>query len=225
MPPPVLLYARIKYFVDPGYLRAAEVVASLAPSLPRTVLDLGCGLGMLSVMLGELGTGAEVTGWDRDEAKLRWARAAAHDLPRVGFERADLREAALPPVDCMVLLDVLHYNAIDEQDALLERAAAALPDGGTLLVREADAEHQRSAARFFERVAARLGWHRTLGRFHYRSTASLTAVLVRLGFDVRVRAAGDLIHKGNTLLVATRRIAQGASPPPVVPGPAASDGA
>jgi SAM-dependent methyltransferase len=205
VPPRVALYARIKYFVDPGYLRAAEVITSLDPASRRTVLDLGCGIGMLSVLLGEAAIDADVQGLDWDEGKLRWARTAARGLPRLEFRAANLLETTLPSADCAVLLDVLHYHPTPSQDALLERVAGALSPVGTMLIRETDADHQRAAARFFERLAAGLGWHRTGGRFHYRSCSSLVGALDGLGFDARLLAAGDLVHRGNVLIVATRR--------------------
>ena len=48
--------------------------------------------------------------------------------------------AAIPPADTVLLVDVLHYVSIEEQDAILDRAAAAVRPGGRLLVREADTE-------------------------------------------------------------------------------------
>ncbi len=205
VPLPVRLYARIKFFVDPGYLRVAEEVAAIPPERRGTVLDLGCGVGMLSVLLGEMRLGCDVCGVDWDEAKLDLARAASGVVPHVQFRALDLLTGPIPPADCAVLLDVLHYHPITEQDALLARLATALTADGTLLVREADAEHHHSAARFFERLGTRLGLHRAAGRFFYRNAGSLVEALERLGFAVRLVPAGDLVHRANLLFVAARR--------------------
>ena len=204
VPRMIRLYTRIKYFVDPGYLRVAEAVAALDPAQRRTVVDLGCGVGMLSVLLAEMRLGCDVCGVDWDRTKLTWARAASRDLARLEFRSLDLLADPLPEADCAVLLDVLHYYPIAEQDALLGRASAALSSLGVLLVREADADHHRSVARWFERFAVRLGWHRAAGGFHYRSSGSLVAALEQLGFAVSIEAAGDLVHRANLLFVARR---------------------
>ena len=201
----VRCYARTKYMADPGYLRVIEALDRLPEAGRRRVLDLGCGLGMLGVLAGETGLGVEVRGIDWDAGKLRWAAAAAEGLPGVTFALMDLLAGPLPEADCAVLLDVLHYHAFEAQDALLERVAGALPsDGATILVREADAGRHRFVPRAAERFAVLLGWHRTAGRFHYRSSDALAARLVRLGFDVRIVPAGNVVHRANVLLVGTR---------------------
>ncbi len=200
----VRCYARIKYAADPGYRRVIEALDSLADAGRRRVLDLGCGLGMLGVLVGETGLGVAIHGTDWDTRKLKWAAAAAEGLPGVTFAFMDLLAAPLPHADCVVLLDVLHYHAPEAQDALLERVADSLSPGGAILVREADAGRQRFVARAAERFAAFLGWHRTAGRFHYRSSEALGATLEHLGFQVRVVPAGNVLHRANVLVVATR---------------------
>ncbi len=221
VPPRIRLYTRIKYFVDPGYLRVAEAVAALDPAQRRTIVDLGCGVGMLSVLLAEMRLDGDVCGVDWDRSKLSWARAASRDLARLEFRSLDLLADPLPEADCAVLLDVLHYHPVATQDSLLGRAAAALSSSGVLLVREADADHHFSVARWFERFAVRLRWHRAAGRFHYRSSGSLVAALERLGFAVSIEAAGDLVHRANLLLVARRTARPGSrgSPAPAAVPP------
>jgi len=52
---------------------------------------------------------------------------------------ADPRHASLPACRTAVLLDVLLRLEREEQDRLLERLAAALEEGGRLILREPDA--------------------------------------------------------------------------------------
>ncbi|MBI5482536.1 MAG: DUF2062 domain-containing protein [Deltaproteobacteria bacterium] len=197
-------YARLKYRLDPAYLLAADALRSIATRPEATVGDLGCGRGLLAVLLVEAGAEAQVVGLDWDEAGLATARAAARDLPRVRFEHADLTSDAPPACTGAALVDVLHYHPPDVQDAILARVAAALAPGGRLVVREADADERMLLARLFESWGARLGWHRVAGRFHYRPAAALQGLLEAAGFTVTIKPAGGFLHRANVLLVADR---------------------
>ena len=101
------------------------------------VLDLGCGRGQLSLLLLELGQATEVLGLDSDARKIAVARRAG---PEAEFRAADVAGSALPIADTILLIDVLHYLPLAEQDALLNAAVSALAPGGRILVRELDAD-------------------------------------------------------------------------------------
>jgi uncharacterized protein (DUF2062 family)/precorrin-6B methylase 2 len=197
-------YARFKYRLDPAYLLVADALVAVASRAEATVCDLGCGRGLLAVLLAEAGVPAQVVGLDWDEAGLAIARAAALDLPGLRFAHADLTSDALPACAAAALVDVLHYHPPEIQDAILARVAAALEPGGRLVVREADADERMLLARLFEAWGVRLGWHRVAGRFHYRSAAGLRARLEALGFTVVTRPAGGFLHRANVLLLADR---------------------
>jgi SAM-dependent methyltransferase len=196
--------ARWKYRLDPGYLLAADALHAIAARPDATVVDLGCGRGLLAVLLGEAGAAAQVVGLDWDEPGLAIARAAAAGLPRLRFARADLVADPPPPCAAAALVDVLHYHPPAVQDALLARVAAALLPGGRLVVREADADERMLLSRLLEAWGARLGWHRVAGRFHYRAAAALRARLEALGLSVAVQPAGGFMHRANVLLIADR---------------------
>jgi uncharacterized protein (DUF2062 family)/SAM-dependent methyltransferase len=210
-------YARCKYRLDPAYVLAADALHEIAARPEATVGDLGCGRGLLAVLLGEAGAAAEVVGLDWDEAGLATARAAAAGLARLRFERADLTTDAPPPCTAAALLDVLHYHPPAVQDAILGRVAAALAPGGRLVVREADADERMLLSRFFEGLGVRLGWHQAAGRFHYRAAAALRARLEAAGLTVEVRPAGGFAHGANVLLVADRPLGGAAAETPSAP--------
>jgi SAM-dependent methyltransferase len=211
-------YARFKYRLDPGYLLAADALHAVAARPDATVVDLGCGRGLLAVLLGETGAAAQVVGLDWDEAGLAIARAAARDLPRLRFAPADLTGDAPPACTAAALIDVLHYHPPEVQDTILARVAGALAPGGRLVVREADADERMLLARLLESWGARRGWHKVAGRFHYRSAAALRAGLETLGFAVITKPAGGFLHRANVLLVADLA---GAGSPPAAGGPPA----
>src|SRR6185369_9258238 len=113
----------------------------------------------------------------------------------------DLCEAALPAADVILLLDVLHYLPAAAQEDLLARVANALPPGGLLLIRDADAAGgwRFTATRVQERLCAwgRRHWRQ---RFQYRSRKEWREVLERLGFAVEDEPMGEGTPYANVLL-------------------------
>ncbi len=164
------------------------------------VLDLGCGRGQLSLLLLELGRATRVVGIDSDARKIEVAGAAGPDAE---FLAADLNAAELPPADTILLIDVLHYLPLAEQDALLNAATRALTPGGRLLVRELDADPsaRSSVTRSFEWCARKIGLNR--GRTtHYRAASELTALLEHAGLRCRIQGASERTPFANVLIIA-----------------------
>lgn len=96
----------------------------------RTVVDLGCGGGLLSVPLAR--AGAHVLGLDLAGKALRAAKAQQRE--RLQTAMADL--AALPladgSADVVLLADVLEH--VDDPAAVVAAAAKVLRPGGALFV-------------------------------------------------------------------------------------------
>jgi len=164
------------------------------------VLDLGCGRGQLSLLLLELGRATHVSGLDSDAAKIEVARAAG---PEANFRVADVARADLPPADTILLIDVLHYLPLAEQDALLLAAARALLPGGRILVRELDGDPsaRSSVTRAFEWLGRKVGLNR--GRATaYRPAQAVTQLLEGQGFTCRVQGASERTPFANVLIVA-----------------------
>lgn len=195
-------YARAKYRMDPCY----RAIATLVPP-GASVVDLGTGLGMLPVLLGELGEGRSALGVEWDPAKVACGQQAAAGLAGVRIESGDARAFPIPPCTVVTLVDMLHYYDEDTQRALLARATAALDPGGRLLIREGDPA-QRGGARFtraVERWMVRLGWNRGPG-VRFRPIDALCADLARLGLTARRAEVAGALHPGNVLLCAEKDI-------------------
>lgn len=194
-------YVRSKLRTDP----VARAVAERAPA-GGDVIDLGCGRGQTAVLLAVLDPTRRVRGIDWDEAKLGDARDAAAGLSAT-FERADVREAQLPPASCdaLLVLDVLHYLPKATQDEVLARACRAIRPGGTLLVREMDdARGWRSwATRAEERVFTTLRFNRG-ERLVFRPAAELVALCEQEGLEVTVEPMWGSTPFANVLVEARR---------------------
>ncbi len=106
------------------------------------VLDVGCGMGNVSVLLANLvGAGGQVVGIDRDAQALEMAREQMRQLslPNVTFTQCDV--AALPPdlgsFDAAVGRRVLMY--VPDPVNALRRIAGTLKPGGIVAFVEHDA--------------------------------------------------------------------------------------
>jgi uncharacterized protein (DUF2062 family)/SAM-dependent methyltransferase len=208
-------FARGKLRHDPLYFQLLR-----RGLLPRegTLLDLGCGRGILFSLLRAAREPAALAAYPAD-----WApppSLACHgiegnpDIAEVArevlaghaeIETADLRAATLPPADAILLLDVLHYLPPADQEILLAKAAAALPPGGVLLLRDADAAAgwRFTATRLQERLSAlfRKQWRQ---KFHYRSADEWKRLLEGLGLQADVQSMGMGTPYANVLLAGRR---------------------
>ena len=173
---------RGKLRVDPVY---RELLArGIADA--RKIVDLGCGRGLLfSLILGAQGNGNRpaLHGVDIDPSAARTASLALGDEATI--IEGDLATHAIPPCDVVTLLDVCHYLAVPVQNRLLEHVRAALPPGGRLYVREANAAGGAGfhAVRIAERVAA-IARGDGFRHFAYRSVEELSQLLDAAGFTV-----------------------------------------
>jgi SAM-dependent methyltransferase len=210
-----LHFARGKLSSDPVFR------ALLDRSLVRdgALLDLGCGQGLLAAWLlaarerfdaGDWPTGrlppprlASITGIELMPADVERARNALADRAR--FETGDIRTAEFGNADTIVILDVLHYLAIAEQNAVLARARDALNRRGTLLLRIGDAAGGFGFrwSNWVDRAAMLARGH-GLNPLYCRTLEQWTAALRGLGFVVEAKpmSAGTLFS--NVLLVARR---------------------
>ena len=191
--------------------------ALLDGSLVRdgALLDLGCGQGLLAAWLlaarDRFDAGdwpvvrpppprlASFTGIELMPVDVERARNALG--ARARFEAADIRERDFGHADTIVILDVLHYITIAEQDSVLARARDALEPGGVLLLRIGDAAGGFGFrwSKWVDRTIMRLrghGWR----PLHCRTLAEWQSALRRMGFTVEAQpmSAGTLFS--NVLL-------------------------
>ena len=110
-----------------GKLRGDPVLPALLDLPPLgSVLDLGCGRGLLALALLLAGRADHVTGLDLDAGKIGRAAAAATGLA-AHFTVADLTATPIPPCDTVLMIDVLSQMPHAAQRDLLGRILAAGP--------------------------------------------------------------------------------------------------
>ena len=187
---------------------------------PRArVLDIGCGQGLLAGLLraaaaqaargewpqhwGAAPEGTRVTGIELMAKDVARARSALGASKEAKFIQGDMRYTPFARADVVVILDVLHYIDIAEQDAVLDRVRSVLPPGGRLLLRIGNAS---SGARFHvsqwvDRLVTLVRGHRRMPTFT-RPLAAWMARLEALGFSVQAQPMSQGTPFANVLLVA-----------------------
>jgi SAM-dependent methyltransferase len=215
-------FARGKLGRDPVFRGLLER-GDLRPQ--ARIVDIGCGQGLLASLVQSCADLAARGGWPagwptapsaaaytgiemmpRDVARAQAAVGTLAHAPR--FVCADMRQAALPACDVVVILDVLHYVDHAEQAALLARVRDALAAGGPhgrLLLRVGDLASRRGfvVSQWVDRVVTGIRGHRVPPTWG-RSVAEWSALLEQLGFAVEAVPMSRGTPFANVLLVATR---------------------
>ena len=194
-------YVRVKTLSDP----ITKMVAELGDL--GHVLDVGTGRGQIPLALLELGHATKVRGIDWDSTKIDAAIDAAAEPPALDatFEALDVRQAELRAADTVLMIDIVHYMAIDEQDALLGKAARAVAPGGSLVLREADmARGWRSWVTLAEEKLFTLLRFNRGARVKFRAAADIVARLEAEGLRCEVRPAWGATPFSNVLIIGRR---------------------
>lgn len=225
-------FARGKLRTDPIY-KAAACGGLLAGALDRTVpaaddprghgsgrtlLDVGCGLGLTLALLTEVRRAAEAGTWPAEwpsppcfdrmvgiEARGRTAaRASAALAGDAEIITADACEGLSVRAHVVLLFDVLHMMPEDKQDTLLASMASALEPDGLMLIREADAAAgwRFTTVRWGNRLKA-LAFGSCSQRFHFRTASDWQSCLARHGLHAEVREMSEGTPFANVLLMVT----------------------
>jgi cyclopropane fatty-acyl-phospholipid synthase-like methyltransferase len=184
------------------------------------ILDLGCGQGLLTAWLNAAllcyESGSWPQGWPPApkprstrgiELKLRDVQRARIALgPQCGISQGDIRSAEFGTTDAVVLLDVLHYIPREEQLQVLERARAALPAHGLLLLRIGDAEGglRFRYTQWIDKLVMFCRGHATVAT-HCRSVGQWGELLRECGFEVQAAPMSAGTRFANVLLIAHKQ--------------------
>lgn len=176
-------YAKWKLRTDPLY----EAVLGLLHGSPLPILDIGCGIGLLSFYLRESGVTTPVYGLDFDEVKILKAKRAASKYLDLQFQAVDVRHDWPAVHGHLCLLDVLQYLNAEDGVSLLHRSAGHVAPGGTLIIRSPLRENtwRGTFTRFTDRLANLVTWMKSVPR-HYPTRAEVEHSLSAHGLHLKV---------------------------------------
>lgn len=195
-------YVRGKLRTDPAY---RAVLEELRQS-PQPVLDIGCGLGLLSFYLREHGVSVPILGVDCDAPKIAKATAIAEaNYSGLDFAVQDAKDVS-PDYSAVVILDVLHYLASDHQRNLLENIAEKVPAGGVVILRNAVKEKNlRYRLTYLEELFVRtVGWIKSRAPINFPTKDQVAQPFRARGFTEDIRPLWGNTPFNSTLFVFRR---------------------
>jgi SAM-dependent methyltransferase len=156
--PVIEWYVRVKLWLENNY----NVINRYVPR-NASVVDIGCGYGYLSYMLGFVSECRNILGIDYDTDKIELAGHCISKNERVRFVAADALEFDYPFADVFILSDVLHYMPYEQQEKLLETCISRLNPGGRIIIRDADSGQQKkhNRTRLTEFYSTRTGFNKS----------------------------------------------------------------
>jgi 2-polyprenyl-3-methyl-5-hydroxy-6-metoxy-1,4-benzoquinol methylase len=111
------------------------LVGLLKQFKPQSILEIGCGYGLLSHYLAIQYPQAEVHGIDLDEKRIRTAQASKCPA-NLSFSHRNAIDLEDRSWDCIVMVDVLHHAGKENQPTIVGSTHRLLKPGGHLVIRE-----------------------------------------------------------------------------------------
>jgi 2-polyprenyl-3-methyl-5-hydroxy-6-metoxy-1,4-benzoquinol methylase len=127
---------------------AGSGIETMFPYIPKgsSVLDIGCGSGLLLGLLAQRGRQISGTGFDPSAGAIKLAREMAlHTEPTgssLSFECRDGRDEEWPQgiFDVVTMVDVIHHVPVLAQRAVFDKACAAVRPGGAFVYKDMGAK-------------------------------------------------------------------------------------
>jgi len=180
----VALYIRLRWRLCPFQLIEKQV------PLKGTVIDIGCGYGLLSNLLALRSEDRYVIGADLSPRRIKIAQKTVNDRRNIKFYLSDVTDLKVWRHGCntVVASDFLHHISYESQEELLRSCYQILPKGGLMVIQDVDIE-----PRWKYCSAAVVDAVLNPGmQIYFRNRAEYLKLLCRIGFRVETKS----VHKG-----------------------------
>jgi ubiquinone/menaquinone biosynthesis C-methylase UbiE len=134
----VYAFCREHLFRDDTKRMIAVLWPNGRPAAGTKLIELGCGPGFYSCRLAERFRDISVTGVDRSESQLQWARerAAALGLTNCSFERVNALRLSCPEADFHILIASRLFTILPEPNRAIAQMHRVLKSGGRCFIAE-----------------------------------------------------------------------------------------
>lgn len=176
--------SKFKFWEEPY-----EVIDKMIPK-NGTILDLGCGEGLLSNYLAISSPNRKIIGIELASERLERAKKG---IKNTSFKVGDIVKVSYPVVDTVVLFHVLHHlPSKDVQEEILKKAKNSLEKNGKLIIVEV---HVRPTIKY---IAAWFADHflvpwvfekRFYTKAYFRRDSDWISLLKKVGLKVKVKEA------------------------------------
>lgn len=195
-------YVAAKLRTDPLY----GAIAKELGGIDYPLLDVGCGIGLLAFFLRAKGVDTSIHGVDYDDRKIEVATQVATEsgTQDVSFHHQDVRNGLPEHAGNVCILDILQFFDPQQQQILLENAAARVVTGGKLIVRSGlrDSSLRFKFTVLGDWLAKATRWMQA-GPTHYPSSGDFHRILSSYG-TVKISPLWGGTPFNNHLIVLTR---------------------
>lgn len=184
-----------------------DAVVGAIPETAKSLLDVGCGHGLVANEFALRHPDARVLGIDLSDTKIAAAAASIGGRPNLEFRHVALQNVPERGFDAVSLVDVLYLVPVAEWTPFLRHCFTRLAPGGTFVLKEVVTEPRWKFERIKlqEFISTRVVRITKGDVMHFETPPQLKQRLLDLGFeDVGIHALDRGYATPHVLLVARR---------------------
>jgi uncharacterized protein len=189
-------YVRIKLRLEENYLPFHKLVPERGK-----IYDIGCGYGIMPMMLKQLSEERDIVAIDYDEEKIETAKnTQLNSELGIHFISGDALKLNIENADAIILSDMLHYLKPEEQLELFSKCVERLNINGKLIIRDGDASKikRHKGTRMSEFFSTNLGFNKTRNKLNFFTSDFIKSVALKnkLHFEIidQTKHTSNLIY-------------------------------
>lgn len=172
--------------------------------LPKSgvILDLGCGIGPLSLFLVTASQGRKVVGWDIDKSRIKIAKKISANVLNVNFEARDAEEEIkIPNLRGVVASDFFHHLNFSSQETVIRNVSEKLHKDGVFIIKDIDKSDtvRYWCSSFWDKIFY------PKDKIYFRTKDEWTKLLSKYNFKVKVEKKVKWFPGSTTLFICRKQ--------------------